>query len=166
MNDCSNLFAMSNNSKTPVIFLLSSAAALAVAHVLQYFFNMLPCKLCIYERVVYYIVGLTAIVCMLKNNKILIYMMFCSYIVGAIISFYHMGLEFHWFHDVFGCTEQTSGNVSVQELKNNLLNPNHSASCDRPYYVLGLSLATWNLVYLIVVLFLSGKACAERKKLK
>lgn len=159
------MFATSENSRTPLIFLLSSAAALVIAYMLEYFLNMLPCKLCIYERVVYYVAGLTAIVCILKNNKILIYVMFCSYIIGAIISFYHMGLEFHWFYDVLGCTEQTSGNASVEELKNNLLNPNHSPSCDRPYYILGLSLATWNLIYSSAILFVSGKIYAERKKL-
>ncbi|APR99222.1 disulfide bond formation protein B [Wolbachia endosymbiont of Folsomia candida] len=157
---------MSENSKTPVIFLLSSAAALIIAYILEYFFNMLPCKLCTYERVIHYIAGLIAIACILKNNKILIYMIFCSYIIGAVISFYHIGLEFHWFYDVVGCTEQTSANASVEELRNNLLNPNYSPSCDRPYYILGLSLATWNLIYSLAFLFISGKVYTERKKSK
>ena len=153
---------MSKDSRIPIVFLLSSAVALIFAYVLEYFFNMLPCKLCIYERVVFHIVGLLAIVCLLKSNKILIYAMFCSYIVGAIISFYHIGLEFHWFHDILGCTEQSSSNVTAEELKNNLLNPNYSPSCDRPYYMLGVSLATWNLIYLIVVLFISSKAYIKK----
>ncbi|MDD9331988.1 MAG: disulfide bond formation protein B [Wolbachia sp.] len=160
------MFATSDNSITPVIFLLSSAIALMISYILQHFFNMLPCKLCIYERAVFHITGLLAIVCLLKINKILIYMIFCSYVVGAIISFYHIGLEFHWFHDVLGCTEQASGNVSVEKLKNNLLNPNYSPSCDRPYYILGVSLATWNLIYLLAALFLSGKAYAKKKESK
>ncbi|GFR11757.1 disulfide bond formation protein DsbB [Trichonephila clavata] len=78
-----------------------------------------------------------------------------------------MSLELHLFHDILGCTEQASGNVSIEELRNNLLNPNYSPSCDRPHYVLGVSLATWNLIYLIVALFVSGKVyCGERKKSK
>lgn len=158
------MFATSENSRTPIIFLVSSAAALIVAYILQYFFNMLPCKLCIYERIVYYTAGLAAVACMLKHNKILTYIMFCSYTIGALISFYHIGLEFYWFHDVLGCTEQIGGNASVEELKNNLLNPNYSPSCDRPYHILGISLATWNLIYLLAVLFITGKMCAERKK--
>ncbi|NEV49713.1 disulfide bond formation protein B [Wolbachia pipientis] len=156
-----------NNSRIPTIFLLSSVFALIFAYVLEYFFNMLPCKLCTYERVVYYVAGLLAVVCMLKDNKILIYAMFCSYLIGAVISFYHVGLELHLFHDVLGCTERASGNVSIEELRNNLLNPNYSPSCDIPHYVLGVSLATWNLIYLIAALFVSGKVyCGERKKSK
>ncbi|NUX01270.1 disulfide bond formation protein B [Wolbachia endosymbiont of Madathamugadia hiepei] len=156
---------MRNNSKTPTILLLSSTVALVFAYVLEYFFNMLPCKLCIYERIVYYVTGLLAVAHMITNNKILVYAMFCSYLVGAIISFYHVGLELRLFHDVLGCTEQASGNVSVEELRNNLLNPNYSPSCNRPHYVLGVSLATWNLIYLIAALFVSGKMyCRERKK--
>jgi disulfide bond formation protein DsbB len=104
---------------------------------------------------------------MFKNSKILAYAMFCSYLIGAIISFYHVGLELRLFHDILGCTEQASGNVSVEELRNNLLNPNYSPSCDRPHYVLGVSLATWNLIYLIAALFMSGKVyCGEKKKSK
>ncbi|MEY2393288.1 disulfide bond formation protein B [Wolbachia endosymbiont of Tettigetta isshikii] len=156
---------MRNNSRTSTILLLSSAVALIFAYVLEYFFNMLPCKLCIYERIVYYVAGLLAVAHMIKDNKILVYAVFCSYLIGAIISFYHVGLELRLFHDVLGCTEQASGNVSVKELRNNLLNPNYSPSCDRSHYVLGVSLATWNLIYLIAALFVSGKVyCGEKKK--
>ncbi|WCR58144.1 disulfide bond formation protein B [Wolbachia endosymbiont of Ctenocephalides felis wCfeJ] len=156
---------MHSNSQASTIFLLSSAVALIFAYVLEYFFNMLPCKLCVYERVVYYTAGLLAVAHMIKDNKILVYAMFCSYFIGAIISFYHVGLELHLFHDILGCTEQASGNVSVEELRNNLLNPDYSPSCDRPHYVLGVSLATWNLIYLIAALFLSSKIyCGRRKR--
>ncbi|MDG7052522.1 MAG: disulfide bond formation protein B [Wolbachia endosymbiont of Alcedoecus sp.] len=156
---------MLNNSRTATVFLLSSAVALIFAYVLEYFFNMLPCKLCIYERIVYYVAGLLAVAHMIKDNKILVCVMFCSYLIGAIISFYHVGLELRLFHDVLGCTEQASGNVSVEELRNNLLNPNYSPSCDRPHYFLGVSLATWNLIYLMAALFVSGKVyCGEKKK--
>ncbi|CAD6996547.1 unnamed protein product [Ceratitis capitata] len=57
-----------------------------------------------------------------------------------------------------GCTEQVVGdNVSIEELRNKLLNPNYSPSCDRPSYILGVSVATWNLIYLIAALFLSRR---------
>lgn len=158
---------MSDVNNSSIIFLLSSAVALIFAYVLEYFFSMIPCKLCIYEQVVYYVTGLLAVAYMFKDNKILIYTMFFSYLIGVIISFYHVGLELHIFHDVLGCTEQASGNVSIEELRNNLLNPNYSPSCDRPHYVFGVSLATWNLIYLIVALFLSGKMyCEERNKVQ
>lgn len=162
----SNSYNINNILKVPTIFLLSSAVALIFAYILQYVFNMLPCKLCTYERVVYYVIGLLSILCILKNSKFLIYAIFCSYIIGIIISFYHIGIESHWFHDVLGCTEQASGNVSVEELKNNLLNPNYAPPCDRPYYILGISIATWNLIYSIIVLFIAGKTYAEREKSK
>lgn len=153
-----------NNSST--IFLISSAVALIFAYVLEYFFNMLPCRLCIYERVVYYVAGLLAVAYMLKDSKVLVYGMFCSYLIGVIISVYHVGLELHLFHDVLGCTEQASSNASIEELRNNLLNPNYSPSCDRPHYIFGISLATWNLIYLIAALFLSGKIYCKEGNLR
>ncbi|MGL9681737.1 MAG: disulfide bond formation protein B [Wolbachia sp.] len=158
---------MRNNFRIPIIILLSSTVALIFSYVLEYFFYMLPCKLCIYERIVYYVGGLLSVAHMIKDNKILVYVMFCNYLIGAIISFYHVGLEFRLFHDVLGCTEQANGNFSIEELRNNLLNLSYSPSCNRPHYVLGVSLATWNLIYLIAALFVSGKMyCGERKKSK
>ncbi|MDG7056018.1 MAG: disulfide bond formation protein B [Wolbachia endosymbiont of Meromenopon meropis] len=152
----------------PMVFLLSSIVALVFAYVLEYFFNMLPCKLCIYERIIYYVAGLLAIICtLIKSKRILVYSMFCIYLIGTIISFYHVGLELHLFQDILGCAERVSSNVSVEELKSNLLNPNYSPSCNKPHYVLGISLVTWNLIYLVTALFVSGKIyCAKKKKLK
>ncbi|WP_168464008.1 disulfide bond formation protein B [Wolbachia endosymbiont of Ctenocephalides felis wCfeT] len=145
---------MSDNFRIPLIFLLSSVFALGFAYVLEYFFNILPCKLCIYERIAYYVAGLLAIMCMVKNNKVLVYAMFCSYLICAIISIYHIGIELHLIHDVLGCTEQAT---SIEDIRNNLLNPNYSPSCDRPNYIFGISLVTWNLLYLLAVLFVSSK---------
>lgn len=142
------------STKVSIIFLLSSVLALTIAFISEYFFNMLPCKLCVYERIIFCIVILIAVLHLFLNNRIFIYMMLCSYIIGLVISFYHIGLEHHWFYDVLGCTEQISENISLETLKNNLLNPNYSPSCDKPYYLLGISLATWNFIYLLGTLFL------------
>jgi disulfide bond formation protein DsbB len=154
MSGSSNI---NNGFKVHTIFLLSSVAAPVFAYVLEYFCNMLPSKLCIYERAVYCVAGLLAVAHVFKGNKIIIYAMFCSCLIGAVISFYHVGLELHLFHDV------VSGNVSKEELRNSLLNPNYSPFCNRPHYIFGISLATWNLIYRIAVLFLSGRMyCGER----
>ncbi|QKX01212.1 disulfide bond formation protein B [Wolbachia endosymbiont of Dipetalonema caudispina] len=157
---------MSNHSRVSVAFLLSSIFALIFAYSLEHFFNMLPCKLCIYERVIYYITGLLVTLYMLKDSKILIYTMFCNYLIGTVISFYHIGLELHLFHDILGCTEEiiSGSNINMEELKNKLLNPNYSPSCDRPHYILGASLATWNFIYLIAALLLLRKIYLGRNK--
>ncbi|WFW29918.1 MAG: disulfide bond formation protein B [Wolbachia endosymbiont of Menacanthus eurysternus] len=155
-----------NNNSKFIIFLFSSIIALVSAYALEYFFNILPCKLCIYERIIYYITGLSAIIYMIKNSKILIYTMFCSYFIGIIISFYHVGLEFNLFNDILGCTEQINNNASIEKLKNDLLNPNnYPPSCNRPYYILGISLAMWNLIYLTIALFIASyKMYYEKEK--
>ncbi|MBV0899848.1 MAG: disulfide bond formation protein B [Wolbachia endosymbiont of Fragariocoptes setiger] len=153
---------MCNRSVIPKIFLFSSIAALMVAYMLQYFLNMLPCKLCIYERVILYITTFIAAVCLFKEYRVLVPMMFFTYVIGAIISFYHVGLELHWFHDILGCTEQITNNLSMDVLKNKLLNPDSTPSCDRPTHIFGISLATWNLIYLLATLLYSGKIYFKR----
>ncbi|WP_333023361.1 disulfide bond formation protein B [Wolbachia endosymbiont of Pentidionis agamae] len=152
------MFSNDRLKSASIVFLLGSSFALVIAYVLEYFFHMLPCKLCIYERIVYCMAGVLSAFCLMKSNKVLICLIFFIYLIGAIISFYHMGLEFHWFHDVLGCAEQIKGNPTVEELKNNLLNPNALPSCDKPRYLLGLSLAAWNLIYTLLCMLL---ACTQ-----
>lgn len=95
--------------------------------------------------------------------------MFFSYFIGAIISFYHIGLELHWFSDVLGCTRKFD-TLSFDTIKDSLLNSNYAAACDRPYIFLGLSIAKWNLIYsvfwLIINLFLYNTYERKHQQLK
>uniref|UniRef100_A0A182ERS4 ACOX domain-containing protein n=1 Tax=Onchocerca ochengi TaxID=42157 RepID=A0A182ERS4_ONCOC len=69
--------------------------------------------------------------------------------------------------DCIMLTERVAdGNVSIEEFRNKLLNPNYFSSCERSIYVLGVSLATWNLIYLIAIPFLSAECIIREKNLK
>ncbi len=158
------------SKKIPLIFLLSSLFALALAYIAQYVFAIIPCKLCFYERIPYFVVILLSFLSLFKTHRIITYMMFCSYLAGVVISFYHVGLEFHWFSDILGCTEKVNfDNLSLDEMKSNLLDPSRITSCSRPEFMfLGISMAGWNLIYsvfwLIVGLYLNKIYDREKRK--
>ncbi|WP_339045850.1 disulfide bond formation protein B [Candidatus Mesenet endosymbiont of Agriotes lineatus] len=145
------------SKKVQPVFFLSSLLALASVYSLQFVFGAIPCKLCLYERIPYFTVMMLSLFSLLRTYKIVIYIMFFSYSVGAIISFYHVGLELHWFSDILNCTRKFD-TLSFDTIKDSLLDSSYVATCDRPYILLGLSIAQWNLTYsvfwLIINLFL------------
>lgn len=142
------------SKKAQLTFFLSSLLALIFAYTLQFVFDVIPCKLCLYERIPYFIVIVFSLFSLLRTYKIVTYMMFFSYFMGAIISFYHVGLESHWFFDVLGCTKKFD-TLSFDAIKDSLLNLNYVATCDRPYMILGLSVTKWNLIYSILWLIIN-----------
>ncbi|GHM59366.1 MAG: hypothetical protein sL5_03590 [Candidatus Mesenet longicola] len=91
---------------------------------------------------------------LLRTYKIVIYIMFFSYFIGAVISFYHIGLELHWFSDILGCTRNFD-TLSFNTIKSSLLDSSYVATCDRPYILLGLSIAQWNLIYSVFLLIIN-----------
>ncbi|WP_339048361.1 disulfide bond formation protein B [Candidatus Mesenet endosymbiont of Phosphuga atrata] len=145
------------SKKVQLTFFLSSLLALASVYLLQFVFGIIPCKLCLYERIPYFVVMMLSLFSLLRTYKIVIYIMFFSYSVGAIISFYHVGLELHWFSDILSCARKFD-TLSFDAIKGSLLDSSYVATCDRPHILLGLSIAQWNLIYsvfwLIINLFL------------
>lgn len=145
------------SKKVQLVFFLSSVLALAFVYLLQFVFGIIPCKLCLYERIPYFVVMILSLFSLLRTYKIVIYIMFFSYSISVIISFYHIGLELHWFSDILGCVRNFD-TLSFNAIKSSLLDSSYVTTCDRPHILLGLSIAQWNLIYsvfwLIVNLFL------------
>lgn len=142
------------SKKVQLVFFLSSVLALASVYLLQFVFGIIPCKLCLYERIPYFVVMILSLFSLLRTYKIVIYIMFFSYFIGAVISFYHIGLELHWFSDILGCTRNFD-TLSFNTIKSSLLDSSYVATCDRPYILLGLSIAQWNLIYSVFLLIIN-----------
>ncbi|KJV69631.1 disulfide bond formation protein B [Candidatus Neoehrlichia procyonis] len=138
------------------LFLLLSVIALITAYISQFIFGFIPCRLCIYERIPYFIIIILCIVSLFVKHKVVFVSICLCYIVNALISIYHMGLEYGWFFDVLGCSSNVDlNNLSFDDIKNNLLNTN-IAYCNVPSFIfLGISMAGWNFIYSMVCL-LSG----------
>ncbi|WP_078399989.1 disulfide bond formation protein B [Ehrlichia ruminantium] len=144
---------LSNYSVT--FLFIASIIALAVAYISQYLFLMLPCKLCMYERIPYFITIGLFFVYLLKPSKVIFFCMSVCYICNIFISGYHVALEHSWVADIFGCAD-TLQSVTFDDIKNALLDKNIVVSCNRPTFLfMGLSMATCNLIYCLLCLIFS-----------
>ena len=132
-----------------------SILSLSIAYFIQYILGHKPCNLCLIERIPYIVsVILISLLFILKRfEKIIAGIVFLFFIFGAIISFYHVGIEQGFFSESFVCNLSSSqDNLTAKQLLKQL--ENTPVSCKEvTFRLLGLSLATINT---IISIFLSG----------
>lgn len=122
--------------------------AVGMALVGQFVFGLVPCVLCLYQRVPYAVVaGLTALGLMLPLSATvrwrLIGVSAVVFLAGAGIAFYHVGVEAHWWAAATGCAGTPVGQMTIEQLQSQLWTP--QKPCDQvDFRFLGLSLAGWN----------------------
>ena len=140
---------------TYLIFILFFIlAGLIFAYVVQYQLGHQPCKLCLYQRIPYFlsIFLIIEILFYKKYIKTSLLILSLIFFISFVLAFYHFGIEQGFFSEMSICEsanlkEMLSKEQLLEQLKKN------TVSCkDVTFKILGLSLATINA---IVSLFLS-----------
>ena len=155
----SNYFNLKDKTPYMTINLLGLIAIMVIAIVLimEYGFNILPCKICSYQRISYYIIIILALsnITIKRQSyaKKLIYIYILLLALNAILAFYHAGIEYGYFDNVFNCTAVDGNYESVLQLKN-LLTDKISVPCHKIAFKFILSLSGWNMVLsMILIIF-------------
>ena len=135
------------------IFLAFSILSLSIAYFIQYILGHKPCNLCLIERIPYLsAIILVALIFIVKRfEKIFSGIILIFFIFGAIISFYHVGIEQGFFSESLVCNLGNSGaDLSKEQLLKQL--ENAPISCKEvTFRLLGLSLATINTIISIIL---------------
>ena len=131
-----------------------SILSLSIAYFIQYVLGHKPCNLCIIERIPYIaaIILISLIFIINKYEKILSSIILVFFIFGAIVSFYHVGIEQGFFSDSLVCNLGSSTeNLSKEDLLKQLESKTVISCKDVTFRFLGLSLATINTVISILL---------------
>ena len=135
--------------------LIFSILSLSIAYFIQYILGYKPCNLCLIERIPYLasIILISLMFILNRFKKIIAGIVLLFFIFGAIISFYHVGIEQEFFKESFVCNlDSAKDALSAEQLLKQL--ENAPVSCkDVTFRFLGLSLATINT---IISILLSG----------
>ena len=143
--------------KTNNIFLIVILAIISFtiisALIIQYWLGHEPCKLCLYERIPYFLSMLLIIkiIFIKKYEKITLLILFLVFMSSAFLAFYHLGIEQGFFSESLVCT---SGDLSKMLSKEELLEQlkQNSISCkDVSLKILGLSLAAINTIFSLIL---------------
>ena len=132
-----------------------SILSLSIAYFIQYVLGHKPCNLCIIERIPYIaaVILISLIFILNRYQKIISSLILIFFIFGAVVSFYHFGIEQGFFNESLVCDLGNSRPLNKEELLNQLKKTEIVSCKDVTFRFLGLSLATINTV---ISLILSG----------
>jgi len=135
--------------------LVFSILSLSIAYFIQYVLGHKPCNLCIIERIPYIasIILISLIFIISKYEKIISSIILVFFIFGAVVSFYHFGIEQGFFTESLICELGNNNPLNKEELLNQLQKAEIVSCKDVTFRFLGLSLATINT---IISILLSG----------
>lgn len=140
-----------------ILFIILSA--LIFAYIVEYQLGHKPCKLCLYERIPYFlsIFLLIQILFYKKYVKAILLILSLIFFMSFVLALYHFGIEQGFFSETFICEglnlEQTlSKKQLLEQLKKNVI------SCKNVNFkILGLSLATINAIVSCALSFIMIK---------
>ena len=141
------------NKKFLFSILVFTSLVLVSAFIIEYRLGHEPCKLCLYERIPYFL-SMLLIIKMLfikKYERVTLLILFLVFISSAALAFYHFGIEEGFFNESLVCT---TGDLSKTLSKAELLQllKQNSISCkDVSFRILGLSLAAINTVFSLIL---------------
>lgn len=135
-----------------VLLLLFSIFSLLGANIAEYGFGLLPCHLCLYQRVPHYIILPLMVMALLLQKYTNIYMWLTILgsiliLVGAGIAMYHVGVEQGIIVMETSCADMIIPSTgSLEEMRQQLL-ATPGVPCDKPQFLfLNISMAGWNFI--------------------
>ena len=133
--------------------LVFSILSLSIAYFIQYALGHKPCNLCIIERIPYIasIILISLIFIISKFEKIISSIILVFFIFGAVVSFYHFGIEQGFYSESLICQLTNSEALNKEELLNQLKKAEVVSCKDVTFRFFGLSLATINTIISIIL---------------
>ena len=140
---------MSKKTNTILIFILFGlSVSLISAYIIEYALGHEPCRLCVYQRFPYIVSILLVLSILLIKKNVKIHLLLLSLIslLGAILAFYHFGIEQGFFNESIVCESQNlQEGLTKQDILKQL--KQNTISCkDVTFTLFGLSLASINII--------------------
>ena len=142
------------------ISLISVISALYIEYTLQY----KPCRLCIYQRLPYIAAIFISFIGYnySSNDKILI-IIIITFIISAIISGYHYGIENSLIDEVLNCTNNSLDTINKSKLLESLSKSMPVDCKDATFKIFGVSLAAINTIFSILIVVFSIRTLIYEK---
>ena len=162
------MFKFLNNNLISVFFSFSTLVLLT-AYFIEYVLGYEACNLCLIGRFPYFFVIAFSLVffCFKKFKKILLILIFMSFISSFLIAFYHFGIEQGFFDESLVCQiKALNQGLSPGELLQEFENSKSKSCKDVNFKIFGLSLATINLFISLILSIITFKYILKNEKNK
>ena len=144
--------------------LIISILALTSAYFIEYFLGYQPCNLCLLERIPY---ALSIIIILANfkfkfNDKSILLVLIVIFILSALLSIYHFGIEQGLIEESFVCSTKDNLNLNKEQLLQELQKMNISCK-NVAFTIFGLSLTTYNILLSVIISATLIKIYAKQK---
>lgn len=144
--------------------IILSFLSLSFAYFVEFVLGHEPCNLCKIERIPYIgaiILG-SLIIFINKWEKTILIFILLLFLFGTLTSIYHVGIEQGFFEESLLCDLSTNNEIqNTEELLKTL--ENTTVSCKEvTFRILGLSLATFNAVFSIIISYILLKKIVKK----
>ena len=141
------------SKKILTLILVFISLVLILAFIIEYWLGREPCKLCLYERIPYFLSMLLIIKILFikKYEKVTLLILFLVFVSSAALALYHFAIEQGFLSESLACTagnfaETLSKEQILEQLKLN------SISCkDVSFRIFGFSLAAINTICSLIL---------------
>ena len=153
----------------PAALLAACLLALVSALTAQFVFHLLPCILCLYQRVPFVLSAVFCAVALLprlssKGRMILLLLCAVVLTVNSGIAVYHVGVEDHWWAGTAKCIGGEPIPMNAADMLASLDAP-PPARCDQPAWRLfGISMAGYNIPFSLVLALFAAWASRRVKE--
>ncbi len=151
---------MTTHTRLVLIAAAGSAALLGGAFLFQ-LAGYPPCKMCIWQRWPHAAAILFAALCIALRIRAIAWLGAVAALLTAAIGAFHAGVEQGWWEGPSSCTSGPIGDLSVDELLENILAAPVVRCDDIAWQLAGISMAGWNAI-LSLVLAIIWMAAARR----
>jgi disulfide bond formation protein DsbB len=158
-----------NLAKSPrllaLLILVVAAALIGGAFFFQYVLGLMPCELCLKERVPYYAaMPLAAVLALIPGRsrgldvvrRLGFGLIAVIFLIGAGLGIYHSGVEWHLWPGPADCTGPLGATVGLNDFLKSLETTRVVRCDDAAWRFLGLSLAGWNALASLGLAALAG----------
>ena len=121
------------NNISFILILIVISVALISVFIIEHVLNYEPCKLCIYQRIPYFlsIFLIIKIIFIKKYEKITLLILSLVFFSSAALAFYHFGIEQSFFSESLACeTEDLSKIISKEQLLEQLKQNNYAEAIE------------------------------------
>ena len=150
------------------LMLIFSIFAIFAAYFIQYVLGHKPCNLCLIERLPYFFSIIIISICLFtqKFEKITLIILSLIFLIAALLSFYHFGIEQGIIKESLVCDLKNQNNELSKEALLNQLKEMPVSCKDVTFKIFGLSLATFNIFISIILSAITIKKFLNYEKNK
>ena len=155
--------------RTPYIGIIVSSILLVLAFYFEYFSNLTPCKLCLWQRWVHFLIIFSCFlsIVLYSLRELLLFFAGAFSLISFVIASWHSGIELGLFVSPKTCFDNFS---SLNNIKfHDFLNKPIISCKDVLWSFLGFSMASWNAIISLALsifiyssLFLKGKVYGKK----